>query len=50
MKCEVVVQDEGWAVVYSLTNQTQDMNQIKGTGIYISSLPACTSNLLSDRF
>ena len=26
LRCLVVVQDEGWAVLCSLSNQTQDMN------------------------
>jgi len=49
MKCLVVGQDEGWAVLCSLTNKTQDMNQIAGTPVYISLLPASTSILLSSR-
>ena len=28
MRCLVVVQEEGWAVLCSLTNETQDMNQM----------------------
>ena len=47
MKCLVVVQDEGWAVLCSLTNETQDMNQIAGIQVYISLLPAFTSILYS---
>jgi hypothetical protein len=49
MKCLVVVQDEGWAILCSLTNETQDMNQIAGTRVYISLLPAFTSILFSSR-
>jgi hypothetical protein len=45
----VVVQDEGWAVLCSLTNKTQNMNQITGTRVYISILPAYTSILFSSR-
>ena len=47
MKCLVVVQDAGWAGLCSLTNETQDMNQIAGTRVYISLLPAFTSILFS---
>jgi len=47
MKGLVVVQDEGWAVLCSLTNKTQNMNQITGTQVYISLLPAYTSILFS---
>jgi len=36
----MVVQDEGWAVVCSLTKKVQDMNEIAGTRVYISLLPA----------
>jgi len=35
MRGLVVVQDEGWAVLRSLTNKTQDMTQIAGTRVYI---------------
>jgi len=49
MRCLVVVQDEGWAILCSLTNKTQDMNQIAGTRVYISLLPAYTSILFSCR-
>jgi hypothetical protein len=49
MKCLVVVQDEGWAVLCSLTKGTQDMNQIAATRVYISLLPAFTSILFSSR-
>jgi hypothetical protein len=45
----VVLQDEGCAILCSLTNKTQDMNQITGTQGYISFLPAYTSILLSPR-
>jgi len=38
MRCLVVVQDDGWAVLCALTQKTQDMNQITGTGVYISCL------------
>ena len=47
MRCLVVVQDEGRAVLCSLTNDTQDMYQIAGTRVYISLLPAYTSILFS---
>jgi len=42
MWCLVVVQDEGWAKLCSLTNNTPDLNQIAGTRVYISLLPAYT--------
>jgi hypothetical protein len=38
----VVEQDEGWAVLGSLTNRTQEMNQIAGTRVYISLLSPYT--------
>ena len=47
MRWLVVVQDEGWAVLCSLTNKLQDMNQIARTQVYISLLPAYTSILFS---
>jgi hypothetical protein len=47
MKCLVVVQDEGWAILCSLTNETQDVTQIAVTGVFISLLPALTSVLFS---
>jgi hypothetical protein len=49
MKCLLVVQDEGWASLCSLTSETQNMNQIAGTGVYISLLPAFTFILFSSR-
>ena len=45
----MVVQDEGCAMWCSLTNKTQDMNQIAGTRVYISHLPTYTSILFSFR-
>jgi len=45
----VVVPDSGWAVICSLTNKTQDMNQIAETRVYISLLPAYSSNLFWSR-
>jgi hypothetical protein len=47
MRCLIVVQDEGWAVLRSLTNNTQDMNQIARTRVYISLLPTYTSIIFS---
>jgi hypothetical protein len=41
------MEDEGWAALCSLTNKTQDMNQIAGTRVYISLLPAYTLMLSS---
>jgi len=32
----VVVHDKGWAVLFSLTIETEDVNQIAGTRVYIS--------------
>jgi len=49
VRCSVVVQYEGCAVLYSLTNRTQDMYQIAGTRVYISLLPAYTSILFCSR-
>ena len=50
MRCQVVLQDEGWAVLCSLTNKTHKLNQeIAGTRVYISLLPAYTSFLFSSR-
>jgi len=49
MRCLLVVQDEGWAVLCSLTNNMQDMNQSAGTRVYISLPPAYTSILVSSR-
>ena len=50
MRCLVVLQDEGWAVLCSLTNKTHKLNQeIAGTRVYISRLPAYTSILFSSR-
>jgi len=49
MSCLLVVQDEGCAVLCSVTNKTQDMNQIAGTHVDISLLPIYTSILLSSR-
>jgi hypothetical protein len=49
MRCLVVVQDEVWAVLCSLTNKTQDLNHIAGARVYISLLPACTSIIFSCR-
>jgi hypothetical protein len=43
MRCLVVVQDEGWAVLCSLTNKMQNMNHIAGTRVYISLISAYTS-------
>ena len=45
----VVVDDEDWAVLCSLTNNTQDMNQIAGPRVYISILPAFTSIIFASR-
>ena len=50
MRCLVVVEDEGWAVLRSLTKEMHDMNQIAGTRVYISLLPAYTSIIFSSRF
>jgi hypothetical protein len=47
MKCPVVVQDEGWAILCSLTNETQDMNQFAATPVYISLLLFFTSILFA---
>ena len=47
MMCLVVMQDKGWAVLCSLTNKTQYMNQIVETRVYISILPTYTSILFS---
>jgi len=47
MRCLVVVQDEGWAVLCSLNNKMPDMTQIAGTREYISLLPNFTSILSS---
>jgi len=47
MKCLVAVQDESWAVLCSLTNKTQDINPNAGTGVFLSLLPAYTSNIFS---
>jgi len=50
MRWHVVLHDECWAVWCSLTNKTHKMNQeIAGTGVYISCLPAYTSFLFSSR-
>ena len=50
MRCLVVVQGEGWAVVFSLTNKTHKLNkEIAGTQVYISLLPVCTFFLFSSR-
>jgi hypothetical protein len=49
MRCVMVVQDEGWAVLCPLPNNMQDINQIAGTRVYISLLPAYTSILFSSR-
>jgi hypothetical protein len=47
---EVVQQDEGWAVLCSLTNKTQNLNEeIAGAQVYISLLPAYTSVLCFSR-
>jgi len=47
MRCLVVGQDEGWAMMCSVTNKTQDMNQIAETRVYISFLPDFSSILFS---
>jgi len=48
MRCLVALQDEGWAVLCSLTNKSHNLNQeIAGTQVYISLLPAYTSFLCS---
>jgi hypothetical protein len=47
ISCLVVLEDKGWAALCSLTNNRQDMNQIPGTQVYISVLPAYTSILFS---
>jgi hypothetical protein len=39
----VGMKDEGWAIIYSLANTTQNMNQTAGTRVYISLLLAYTS-------
>jgi len=50
MRCLVVLKDEGWAVLCSLTNKPHKLNQeIAGTRVYISLLPAYTSFLVSSR-
>jgi hypothetical protein len=50
MRWHVVLQDKGWAVLCSLTNNTHKLNQeIAGTRVYISVLPAYTSFLFSSR-
>jgi hypothetical protein len=49
MKFLVVVQDEGWDVMCSLTIKTQDMNRVAGTRVYICFLPAFTAILFSSR-
>jgi hypothetical protein len=49
MKSLVVVQHEWSAILCSLTNETQDMNQIAETQANISLLPACTSSIFSSR-
>ena len=49
MRCLVVVQDEGRAVLCSLTKTMQDIYRIPGTRVYISLLPAYTSILFSFR-
>jgi len=45
MRCVVVVEDKGLAVLCSLTNKMQDMNQIAWNEVYISLLPGYTSIL-----
>ena len=47
MKCLFIVEDAGWAVLCSLTNKTQDINQIPGILVYLSLLPAVTSMFFS---
>jgi len=47
MKCLVVVQVEGCAVLSSLTNEVRDMDQMAGTRVYITPLPDFTSILFS---
>jgi hypothetical protein len=50
MRCLVVLQDECWAVLCSLTNKAHILNEeIAGTRVYISLLPAYTSILFSSR-
>jgi hypothetical protein len=40
------VQDEGWTVLYSLTNKMQVVHQIAGTRVYLSLLPTYTSIII----
>jgi len=48
MRWHVVLQDQGWGVLCLLTNKTAKLNQeIAGTRVYISRLPAYTSILFS---
>jgi hypothetical protein len=47
IRCLVVVQVEGLPILCSLTNDRYDMNQIAGTRVYISLLPANTSIICS---
>jgi hypothetical protein len=48
MRWYVVLQDEGWAVLCLLTNETYKLNQEPaGTQVYISLLSAYTSFLFS---
>jgi hypothetical protein len=49
MQCLGFVQEQGWAILCSLTNKTQDMNQTAGTEVFISLLPAFTSILFCSR-
>jgi hypothetical protein len=43
MRCLVIVDNEGWAVLCTLTNKTQDINKIAGTQVYISLIPTYLS-------
>jgi hypothetical protein len=47
MQCLVRLQDEDWAILGSLTNEAQDLNQIIRSRVYISLLPTFTCILFS---
>jgi hypothetical protein len=50
MRCLVVLHDESWAVMCSLTNKTYKSNkEITGTPVYISLLPKYNSCIFSSR-
>jgi hypothetical protein len=50
MRWHVVLQNEGWAILCSLTNKTEKLNlEIAGTRVYLSLNPANTSFLFSSR-